>query len=70
MIVRGGKFQGGVIDSFTDHRIAMAFSVAALRAEGPVTIQDCENVNTSFPGFEQCFMKLGLSLERRGTQDD
>ena len=70
MIVRGGKFQGGVVDSFTDHRIAMAFSVAALRAEGPVTIQDCENVNTSFPGFEQCFMKLGLSLERRGTQDD
>jgi 3-phosphoshikimate 1-carboxyvinyltransferase len=42
---------GGVVDSFGDHRIAMAFAVAGLFAEGPVTIQDPACVAISFPGF-------------------
>ena len=69
MLVTGGKFKAGVVNSYTDHRIAMAFSVAALVAEGPVTIQDCENVNTSFPGFEDCFSELGQSLQRVSAED-
>ena len=63
MIVTGSELKGGEVNSHTDHRIAMSFSVAALRATGSVRIRDCENVNTSFPGFEQCFRKLGLNIE-------
>jgi 3-phosphoshikimate 1-carboxyvinyltransferase len=47
--IEGGRFRGGVVDSHGDHRIAMAFSLAALRADGAVQIRDCVNVGTSFP---------------------
>lgn len=57
---------GGTVDSFTDHRIAMAFAVAGLRASAPVTIRDVENVATSFPVFEARARDLGLGLSRRG----
>jgi 3-phosphoshikimate 1-carboxyvinyltransferase len=43
--------RGGVVDSFGDHRIAMAFAVAGLFADGPVTIQNPSCVGISFPGF-------------------
>jgi 3-phosphoshikimate 1-carboxyvinyltransferase len=42
---------GGIVDSFGDHRIAMAFAVAGLFAKGPVVIQDPSCVAISFPGF-------------------
>jgi 3-phosphoshikimate 1-carboxyvinyltransferase len=42
---------GAVLDSFDDHRIAMAFAVAALRAEGDSTIHNAESVAVSFPDF-------------------
>jgi 3-phosphoshikimate 1-carboxyvinyltransferase len=45
------ELQGGVIDSFGDHRIAMAFAVGALFAGGPVTIKRPECAAISFPGF-------------------
>ena len=51
MIIEGGTIGGGCVDSHGDHRIAMAFAMAALRAEGAIEILDCANVNTSFPGF-------------------
>ncbi|MGB7300681.1 MAG: 3-phosphoshikimate 1-carboxyvinyltransferase [Burkholderiaceae bacterium] len=53
-------FSGGEVDSFGDHRIAMAFAVASLRADGPVHIADTANVATSFPGFCQAASQLGL----------
>jgi 3-phosphoshikimate 1-carboxyvinyltransferase len=43
--------RGGVVDSFGDHRIAMAFAVAGLFAAGPVAIKDPACVAVSFPGF-------------------
>ena len=49
--IRGGRFQGGTIDSGGDHRVAMSFAVGASRAAGPVTILDTANVATSYPGF-------------------
>jgi 3-phosphoshikimate 1-carboxyvinyltransferase len=62
--LRGAKeFSGGVIDSLGDHRIAMAFAVAALRARAPIEITDVANVATSFPGFEACARQAGLGLE-------
>ena len=62
MIVEGGKPTSGIVDSFTDHRIALAFSVAGFAADGTVTIRDCANVNTSFPGFVECAQGLGIDI--------
>jgi len=60
--VPGGQtLHGATIDSGGDHRIAMAFSVAALRAEGETLIQGSESVNISFPEF---FNLLDLVAER------
>jgi 3-phosphoshikimate 1-carboxyvinyltransferase len=47
----GKKFKYADIDSFGDHRIAMAFTVAALASDNGLLIKDIECVNTSFPGF-------------------
>ena len=62
MIIQGGTMGGGVIDSHGDHRIAMAFAIAGLRASAPIRILDCENVNTSFPSFKAIAVALGLNL--------
>ena len=56
-------FKAGEVQSFDDHRIAMACSIASLRASGPVVIHDCENVTTSFPNFVETANSLGLKLE-------
>ena len=47
----GQRLHGGVIDSGMDHRIAMAFSIAALRAEGETEIHGAEAASISFPEF-------------------
>lgn len=66
MLLRGGPMAGGEVESHGDHRIAMAFSIAGLRAQGPITIRDCANVNTSFPTFVEIARRLGLSIESDG----
>lgn len=63
MVVRGGSISGGEVESHGDHRIAMAFSIAGLRATGSITIHDCANVNTSFPTFVSLAHRLGLSVQ-------
>lgn len=62
MVIQGGVIGGGVVTSHGDHRIAMAFSIAGLRADAPITILDCANVNTSFPEFKDLVHRLGLAL--------
>ena len=62
MILHGGTLHGGEVHAHGDHRIAMAFAMAALRADGPVVIHDCANVNTSFPGFVDLAGRLGLAI--------
>jgi 3-phosphoshikimate 1-carboxyvinyltransferase len=57
----GQKLHGAEIESFGDHRIAMAFAVAALRAEGETLIRNSECVTISYPGF---FADLEKLLER------
>ena len=52
MIIRGGKaLHGTVINPYLDHRIAMAFSVAALASDGVTDILDSSCVDVSYPGF-------------------
>lgn len=64
--IRGGAYGGGLVDSRGDHRIAMSFAIAALRARGAVEIRDCANVNTSFPGFAVLAAGAGLGIEEHG----
>jgi 3-phosphoshikimate 1-carboxyvinyltransferase len=62
--IRGAEgLTGGTIDSCGDHRVAMAFAVAALRARAPIEIQDVANVATSFPGFVGTARGAGLRIE-------
>jgi 3-phosphoshikimate 1-carboxyvinyltransferase len=62
--IRGADgLAGGTIDSRGDHRIAMAFAVAALRAAAPIEILDVANVATSFPGFADTARAAGLGVE-------
>lgn len=67
MIVEGAGgtrpvFGGGSVDSHGDHRIAMAFAVAALRARAAIEIRDTLNVATSFPGFIELASGAGLAI--------
>lgn len=62
MVIRGGRIGGGTVDSCGDHRIAMSFAVAALRAGAPIRIADCANVETSFPGFVELAAAAGLQI--------
>jgi 3-phosphoshikimate 1-carboxyvinyltransferase len=62
MVIQGGGIGTGVVESHGDHRIAMSFSIAGLRSSGPITINNCANVNTSFPEFKQLATHLGLNL--------
>jgi len=62
MIIKGGTIKGGTVHSRDDHRIAMAFTMAALRAESDITIEDCENVNTSFPDFVGIANRAGITV--------
>ncbi len=58
----GAAFRGGEVDSRGDHRIAMAFSIASLRATQPIAVRDTANVATSFPGFVALARASGLDL--------
>jgi 3-phosphoshikimate 1-carboxyvinyltransferase len=64
--IRGGAIGGGRIASHGDHRIAMSFAMVALRAGGPIEIDDCANVNTSFPGFAVSAARAGLDIAVEG----
>jgi 3-phosphoshikimate 1-carboxyvinyltransferase len=59
----GPAFSGGEIDSFGDHRIAMSFAIASLRAAAAISIRDVANVATSFPGFVALARSAGLDVD-------
>lgn len=61
-LVHGGRFVGGDVESFGDHRIAMSFAVAGTVADGPVTVRDVAAVETSFPGFDACLSGIGADI--------
>ena len=59
--------RSGEIDSFGDHRIAMSFAIASLRAAGVIGIRDVANVATSFPGFVPLAQSVGLAISESGS---
>ncbi|WP_319557554.1 3-phosphoshikimate 1-carboxyvinyltransferase [Thiomicrorhabdus sp.] len=64
MIINGAEqsAQKGEIQSHHDHRISMAMTVAGLRAKAPIVIEDCANVNTSFPIFLDLINQVGMNV--------
>ena len=65
MVIRGGRpLKGAVIHTLLDHRIAMAFSIAALIADGNTKILDSKCVDVSYPEFYDTFEHL---LERHAN---
>ncbi|MBV61756.1 MAG: 3-phosphoshikimate 1-carboxyvinyltransferase [Nevskiales bacterium] len=63
IIVQGGAVSGGVVESFDDHRIAMAFAALGAVAPDGIEIRDVANVRTSFPNFVPLMAQLGLQIE-------
>jgi 3-phosphoshikimate 1-carboxyvinyltransferase len=63
IVIQGGQLGGGVIESHGDHRIAMAFSIGSLRATKEIRINECANVNTSFPGFVELAHQTGIRIK-------
>lgn len=63
IIIEGGQLGQGEVISHGDHRIAMSFSIAGLRAAGPIVIRDCANVATSFPDFIGLASRCGLRIQ-------
>ncbi len=66
IIIDGGSIGGGEVHSHGDHRIAMSFSVASLRATAPIRIHDCANVATSFPNFLGLAAQVGIRVAEEG----
>lgn len=60
--IEGGTLRGARVRSHGDHRIAMSFAIAALRAEGPMDIEDAAPIATSFPDFVALARGAGLRL--------
>lgn len=67
IVIEGGAIGGGEVFSHGDHRIAMSFSVAALRAIAPIRIHDCANVATSFPNFLELAQKAGMRVNKESA---
>jgi 5-enolpyruvylshikimate-3-phosphate synthase len=65
LIIQGGKIQGGIINSHGEHRIAMAFTIAALRSSETITVTDCANVATSFPNFVKLAQQVGINISEQ-----
>ena len=64
----GGRLRGGTVDSRGDHRIAMSFAVASLRAEAPIEILNTAEVATSFPNFLDVARAAGLDVDGGGPR--
>ena len=60
--IEGGNFEGGIVDSFGDHRIAMSFIISGLVSRKPITVTNTDNINTSFPDFFSILRKQKVEL--------
>ncbi len=69
IVIVGGELGGGHVLSHHDHRIAMAFAIAGLRAKGEITVQGCNNVATSFPNFITSAAAIGLNVQVETDHD-
>lgn len=64
LIIQGKSvFEGGVFDSYNDHRIVMSIAIASMRCNRPVIIKNAQAVNKSYPDFFEDLKKLGATIE-------
>ncbi|HEY7883778.1 MAG TPA: bifunctional prephenate dehydrogenase/3-phosphoshikimate 1-carboxyvinyltransferase, partial [Cellvibrionaceae bacterium] len=63
IVITGGTLTGGEVDSFNDHRIAMAFVLAGIRAVDPIRIKCFDSVAPAFGDFVALTKQMGISLE-------
>ncbi len=63
LIIEGGAMRGGTVDTFGDHRIAMAFAVAAARASGSIHIPNAQCIDKSYPKFYDDLKALGGDIK-------
>ena len=61
--ITGRPMRGGTVQSYRDHRIAMAFAIASLAASESITIDGAQWVATSFPGFSGLAHQAGMRLQ-------
>lgn len=63
MTICGGSIKGGSVDSFNDHRITMAFAIAAMQAQSEVVISGEKSINKSYPKFFEDYGKTGGKIK-------
>ncbi|WP_456472883.1 3-phosphoshikimate 1-carboxyvinyltransferase [Methanocaldococcus sp.] len=64
LIIRGvKKLKGAKLNTYNDHRLVMAFTVAGLKAEGETIIDNEESVKISFPNFVEVMKSIGANIE-------
>jgi len=63
LVIEGGNIEGGVVDSFGDHRMALAFSLLGLVAEKGVLVKNAEVVSVSFPNYFDILKSISAKLE-------
>lgn len=63
IIIEGGEMGSATVFSHHDHRIAMSFAIASLRAKGEIHIEGCDSVATSFPNFVELTSSMGMNIE-------
>jgi 3-phosphoshikimate 1-carboxyvinyltransferase len=66
-VVYGGRFRGGTVESYGDHRIAMSLALAGTVADDEVIVKDVATVDTSFPGFAACMTSIGVDIRAAGA---
>ena len=63
LVIAGGGLRGGMISSGGDHRLAMAFAIAGVGADGPIEVDGMEAADVSFPGFADALRSAGVGVE-------
>ncbi len=58
----GGNINGGIVDSFDDHRVAMSFAISGIISSKPITILKTNNIATSFPNFIDTLRKINVEV--------
>ena len=69
LIIKGGRVKGGVVNSFGDHRMALAFSLLGLVAEKGVTVKNAEVVSVSFPNYFESLSKIGCKVFKHSQKN-
>ena len=64
VVITGGKPKGGIVNCFSDHRVAMSFAIAAIGAYDKIIVKDVESVNTSFPRFLKTMQEIDVKIKK------